>query len=75
VDVSAAVPRPTGRKVGKWRDLSGREAWAVGPLLVLIVFLGVYPKPILSVINPAVKATMHDVGKHDPAPTAGSAAK
>jgi NADH-quinone oxidoreductase subunit M len=35
----------------------------------------VYPKPILSVINPAVKATMHDVGKTDPAPTAGSAAK
>jgi len=66
---------PQGEKVGKWRDLSGREAWAVGPLLVLIVFLGVYPKPILSVINPAVKATMHDVGKHDPAPTAGSAAK
>jgi NADH-quinone oxidoreductase subunit M len=66
---------PKGEKVGRWRDLSGREAWAIGPLLVLIVFLGVYPKPILSVINPAVKATMQDVGKTDPAPTAGSAAK
>ncbi|HEX3813183.1 MAG TPA: NADH-quinone oxidoreductase subunit M [Mycobacteriales bacterium] len=66
---------PLGEKVGKWKDLTGLEAWAVGPLLVLIVFLGVYPKPILSVINPAVKATMHDVGKHDPAPTAGSVAK
>jgi NADH-quinone oxidoreductase subunit M len=66
---------PKGEKVGRWRDLTGREAWAIGPLLVLIVFLGVYPKPILNVINPAVTATMHDVGKTDPAPTAGSAAK
>ncbi len=61
---------PMKEKVAKFRDLTGREAWAVGPLIVLIIALGVYPKPILDVINPAVQATMHDVGKHDPAPTA-----
>jgi NADH-quinone oxidoreductase subunit M len=60
---------PEGRKVIGFKDLTGREAWAVGPLLVLIIFLGVYPKPILAVINPAVKATMSDVGQTDPAPT------
>jgi NADH-quinone oxidoreductase subunit M len=32
------------------------------------VFLGVYPKPILDIINPSVTATLHDVGKTDPSP-------
>jgi NADH-quinone oxidoreductase subunit M len=56
-------------KVAKFRDLNGREILAVAPLLAVIVFLGVYPKPVLDVINPAVKATLHDVGHDkDPAP-------
>jgi NADH-quinone oxidoreductase subunit M len=60
-------------KVKKFRDLNVREAFAVGPLIALIVFLGVYPQPILKIINPAVSQTLHDVGKHDPAPAAGVA--
>jgi NADH-quinone oxidoreductase subunit M len=55
-------------KVTKFRDLNAREVWAVAPLLVLIVFLGIFPKPVLNVINPAVQATLHDVHKTDPAP-------
>jgi NADH-quinone oxidoreductase subunit M len=51
------------------RDLTGREAWALAPLLALILFLGVYPKPVLDVINPAVTRTMQDAGQTDPAPT------
>jgi NADH-quinone oxidoreductase subunit M len=51
------------------RDLSLREAAVVTPLVVLILLLGVYPKPVLDVINPAVEATLSDVGKSDPAPT------
>ncbi len=54
--------------VQRFRDLSWREMLAVGPLIALIVLFGVYPKPLLDIINPAVKATMHDVGKTDPAP-------
>jgi NADH-quinone oxidoreductase subunit M len=38
-------------------------------LIALILVLGFYPKPVLDVINPAVKATLSDVGKSDPAPT------
>ncbi|WP_035858310.1 NADH-quinone oxidoreductase subunit M [Cryptosporangium arvum] len=53
----------------KWRDLSRREAWVIAPLLVLIIGLGVYPKPLLDVINPAVKATLTDVGQSDPQPS------
>jgi NADH-quinone oxidoreductase subunit M len=50
-------------------DLSLREAWVIGPVLAIIVVLGVYPKPLLDVITPAVKSTMQDTGTTDPAPT------
>ncbi|MGH8963710.1 MAG: NADH-quinone oxidoreductase subunit M [Jatrophihabitantaceae bacterium] len=61
-------------KVTKFRDLNAREIWAVAPLLVLIVFLGIYPKPVLNIINPAVKATLSDVHQTDPAPQLGPVA-
>jgi NADH-quinone oxidoreductase subunit M len=51
------------------KDLKPREVLAVAPLLVLMLFLGFYPKPVTDIINPAVKATMHDTGSTDPAPT------
>jgi NADH-quinone oxidoreductase subunit M len=51
------------------RDLSAREVVVVAPLIALILLLGFYPKPVIDVINPAVKATLHDVGKSDPKPT------
>ena len=53
-------------KVVKFRDLNVREVFAVAPLIALIVVLGVYPKPVLDVINPAVNATLHDVHQTDP---------
>jgi NADH-quinone oxidoreductase subunit M len=59
-------------KVQKFRDLNVREAFAIGPLIALIIFLGVYPKPVLDVINPAVQSTLHDVGKTDPTPITGA---
>ncbi|MFE7872532.1 NADH-quinone oxidoreductase subunit M [Micromonospora humida] len=54
------------------RDLTLREKAVVAPLIALIVLLGFYPKPVTDVINPAVQATMQDVGKTDPAPEVGS---
>ncbi|MFC3994592.1 NADH-quinone oxidoreductase subunit M [Nocardiopsis sediminis] len=59
---------PTPEALAKLRDLSGREVWAVAPLLALIVVFGVYPQPLLNVINPAVAETMRQVGTTDPAP-------
>jgi NADH-quinone oxidoreductase subunit M len=53
----------------RMKDLRGREVAAVAPLIVLMLVLGFYPKPVTDVINPAVKATMQDVGAHDPSPT------
>src|SRR5699024_5220553 len=51
------------------RDLRPREIVAVAPLLVLLLVLGLYPKPILDVIDPAVGATLTSVHSTDPAPT------
>ncbi|MER5332262.1 NADH-quinone oxidoreductase subunit M [Micromonospora sp. NPDC002717] len=56
---------------GMRRDLNLREKFVVAPLIVLIVLLGFYPKPVTDVINPAVQATMQDIGRTDPAPTSG----
>ena len=50
------------------RDITLRESIVVAPLVALLVLFGFYPKPLLDVINPAVAATMQDVGKSDPAP-------
>jgi NADH-quinone oxidoreductase subunit M len=49
-------------------DATGRERWAMAPLILLIIALGVFPKPMLSVIEPAVQTTMQRVGVSDPAP-------
>ncbi|MBT8224559.1 MAG: NADH-quinone oxidoreductase subunit M [Dactylosporangium sp.] len=54
---------------GMKRDLSLREGIVVAPLIALILGLGVYPKPVLDVIDPAVRATLSDTGSTDPAPT------
>jgi NADH-quinone oxidoreductase subunit M len=52
-----------------FKDLKAREVAALAPLIGLMLVLGFYPKPVTDVINPAVRATMHDVGATDPAPT------
>jgi NADH-quinone oxidoreductase subunit M len=49
-------------------DLRRRELAVVAPLVALILVLGVYPQPLLALIEPAVAATMTDVGS-DPGGT------
>jgi len=51
------------------KDLNVREVAALAPLIALMLILGFYPKPVTDIITPAVKATMQDVGAHDPPPT------
>jgi len=59
---------PVREEVSGMPDLRARELWAVGPLIALIVVLGVYPKPVLDVINPAVQQTLAQVHSTDPVP-------
>jgi NADH-quinone oxidoreductase subunit M len=51
------------------RDLNAREVAALAPLLALIVVLGLFPKPALDVIEPAVERTLLQVGVRDLEPS------
>jgi NADH-quinone oxidoreductase subunit M len=53
-------------------DLVPREIAVVAPLIALLLVLGVYPKPALAVINPAVTHTLTTIGQHDPVPKASA---
>src|SRR6266699_934359 len=59
---------PVRAEVAAMPDLRARELWAVGPLIVLIVVLGVYPKPVIDVINPAVRQSMVQAHSTNPVP-------
>jgi NADH-quinone oxidoreductase subunit M len=49
-------------------DVDRRERLAMAPLVLLILLLGFFPKPMLDVIEPTVAASMADIGVTDPAP-------
>jgi NADH-quinone oxidoreductase subunit M len=49
-------------------DLLPREIVVVAPLIALLLVLGVYPKPALDLINPAVSHTLTTIDQPDPAP-------
>ncbi|RBM04612.1 NADH-quinone oxidoreductase subunit M [Streptomyces sp. PT12] len=52
----------------KLPDLRVRELAVVAPLIALLIFLGVYPRPLTDIVNPAVEHTLSDVDQTDPAP-------
>jgi NADH-quinone oxidoreductase subunit M len=66
---------PVTEKVAGMPDLKTRELLAVGPLIALVIAMGVYPKPVLDVINPAVQQTMAQIHVTDPVPQHPSAAQ
>jgi NADH-quinone oxidoreductase subunit M len=59
---------PVREELADMPDLKPRELWAVVPLVVLIIGLGVYPQPVLKIINPAVQQTMTQTHSTDPVP-------
>jgi NADH-quinone oxidoreductase subunit M len=59
---------PTVPAVAGFRDLDAREVASLVPLVVLLVVLGFFPKPLTSLINPAVSDTLSQIGAKDPAP-------
>jgi NADH-quinone oxidoreductase subunit M len=63
---------PTSDGNEELTDLRPRELLAVAPLIVLLIVLGVYPKPALDVITPAVAHTLTQIHQTDPAPTLGA---
>ncbi|MFG3117051.1 NADH-quinone oxidoreductase subunit M [Streptomyces sp. NPDC048197] len=61
---------PVKSEVSAMPDLRVRELVVVAPLIALLLFLGVYPKPLTDLVNPAVEHTLSVVDKKDPKPTA-----
>ena len=43
------------------KDLNARELWQFAPLIVLIFWIGIYPKPLLSYINPQTEVVVAQV--------------
>ena len=42
----------------KLKDLNARETWSLIPLVAIVIWLGVYPKPVLTPIDNSVKALL-----------------
>ena len=55
------------------KDLNGREITALVPIAALTIILGVFPAPLLNVVNPAVDRVMTTIGATDPAIEVGLA--
>ncbi len=55
---------PVDERHAEVRDLTLREALTLAPFLVAIVFMGVYPKPVLERMAPAVDALVAHVEHH-----------
>jgi NADH-quinone oxidoreductase subunit M len=59
---------PVKEQVAGMKDLRPRELIAITPVIGLLIFVGVYPKPVLDIINPAVQVTMAQIHQTDPVP-------
>ena len=60
---------PLSTKLEGMPDLKGREIAALMPIAALTLVLGLFPAPILNVINPAVDTLMTTIGVTDPPTT------
>ena len=54
------------RTTARFGDLTRGEIAVMTPLVALILVLGFFPGPVLEVLEPAVAATMAEVGAADP---------
>lgn len=72
--MTGPVPEELAEGQSRLRDLVPRELAVVVPLIALLLVLGVYPKPVLDVVDPAVGHTLSTIGEQDPAPTVAEGA-
>jgi NADH-quinone oxidoreductase subunit M len=63
-----AATGPAVEGIKDMKDLGLRETLALAPLIAIIVALGLFPKPLLDVINPAVEHTLQQVNVSNPKP-------
>lgn len=65
---------PLNPRVAGERDLRGRESLVLAPLIVLLLVLGFYPKPLIDVVDHGVTPTLSQTGVSDPRPSTPVAA-
>ena len=59
---------PESPHVEGMKDLGGREVTSLVPVVLLTIVLGVFPAPVLDVVNPAIDRVMDTIGMTDPTP-------
>jgi NADH-quinone oxidoreductase subunit M len=52
-------------------DLNLREKIAIAPLILVIILMGFYPKPVLDLINPISEQVVTNAGFSDPVAKVG----
>ena len=68
IPVQKALHGPTTPGNENLSDLNLREKIAIAPVIAIIVVLGLYPSPLLKVINPAATHVIAQLGFYDPVP-------
>ena len=66
--MTGPTPESLAHGDSRLTDLRPRELVVVAPLIALLLVLGVYPKPALDVIDPAVTHTLTTIDRPDPTP-------
>src|SRR5690606_30092339 len=59
---------PATEAVSGMKDLNIRERLVIAPLIALLIGFGLFPKPLLDVINPAVGTTLANVSVNESGP-------
>src|SRR4051795_1380451 len=66
--VQRTIHGPVREGVEGFRDLNLREAWVIAPVMVVLIALGVYPKPFPDAFSGRYERTSRLVGPKYPAP-------
>jgi len=71
VPVQKALHGPITSGNENLKDLNLREKIAISPVVLIIVFMGFYPKPVLDLINPTSEKVVVNAGFSDPTAKVG----
>ena len=53
---------PLNAKWNKLKEINGREIFTLVPLMILILIIGLYPKPFLEFITPSLNSLLTSLG-------------
>jgi NADH-quinone oxidoreductase subunit M len=66
IPIQKTLHGPTSSGNENLKDLSLREKIAISPVILIIVVMGFYPKPVLDLINPTAEKIVVNAGFTDP---------